>query len=577
MAVLAQELEWPQWFVDLRHEATHMRLPSLHVLRCAAKEAVFLLFERFWRPQQECLERRGRGRIQRLGQPTSSTPRVRDRQLVDRRLRALVSLTGRKRKQPEPLAATAGSESMPSDAGELVSEHSAAAMLGAMTAAEEVAVTVAHGLAALAVDEARVLERVLATTLAGRPSHDGREARAVQLLCAESSDNFALRLAREVATKALGWSAGVVLEPASDSRPSLRNISDVSASDWSKDGAEGGDDGVGTIVDEVEADRMLCWLEALLSTPGRSGGDPHEAPFATALRSLAPWLRRAAMRRVVTAASAAASGAAALQAHLGPPPQMLASRAARVWEALDAHGVDAGARHFAKLCSGTAFLGQHQEPQDQNSGSAQPVLEEVEAFLCARKAKRASAGTAEAAGVGAAERGTGGIGGAAVTQAREPWTAVGTFLDPRTLAVCCASERPPATARPARRGAPEESQSVHDEVTAAADLWRAWGSSLPSASAPAASAAASARARGSGPSSSRMTEAAAAAAARAAPPGGAAPTPSVDPFAKAEVEEDDGAVAAAKQVAGGAEDAEASFRALATSLFEGGLRPFGSE
>eukprot|EP00443_Scrippsiella_acuminata_P019019 CAMPEP_0115357142 /NCGR_PEP_ID=MMETSP0270-20121206/99991_1 /TAXON_ID=71861 /ORGANISM="Scrippsiella trochoidea, Strain CCMP3099" /LENGTH=77 /DNA_ID=CAMNT_0002779581 /DNA_START=23 /DNA_END=253 /DNA_ORIENTATION=- len=77
MSILAQELEWPQWFVDLRHEATHMRLPSLHVLRLAAKEAVFLLFERFWRPQQEMLERRGRGRVQRLGRAASGAPRVR--------------------------------------------------------------------------------------------------------------------------------------------------------------------------------------------------------------------------------------------------------------------------------------------------------------------------------------------------------------------------------------------------------------------------------------------------------------------------------------------------------------------
>lgn len=55
----AQGLEWPQFFVDLRHEASHQALPSLPVLRLAAQEAVWLLLERFWRPQLQQIEERG--------------------------------------------------------------------------------------------------------------------------------------------------------------------------------------------------------------------------------------------------------------------------------------------------------------------------------------------------------------------------------------------------------------------------------------------------------------------------------------------------------------------------------------
>merc|ERR1719217_1307132 len=55
---LAQDLKWPGWFVDIRHEATHKHLPALPLLRLAAKEALEQLLSRFWRPQLAKLNRR---------------------------------------------------------------------------------------------------------------------------------------------------------------------------------------------------------------------------------------------------------------------------------------------------------------------------------------------------------------------------------------------------------------------------------------------------------------------------------------------------------------------------------------
>ena len=55
----AQGLEWPQFLVDLRHEASHQELPPLPLLRLAAKEALWLLRERFWQPQLLQIEERG--------------------------------------------------------------------------------------------------------------------------------------------------------------------------------------------------------------------------------------------------------------------------------------------------------------------------------------------------------------------------------------------------------------------------------------------------------------------------------------------------------------------------------------
>ncbi|KAG1436681.1 hypothetical protein G6F56_013456 [Rhizopus delemar] len=45
---IAQSINMPSWFVDLRHEGTHERLPSLSVLRRAAIQAVAWLHDRYW-------------------------------------------------------------------------------------------------------------------------------------------------------------------------------------------------------------------------------------------------------------------------------------------------------------------------------------------------------------------------------------------------------------------------------------------------------------------------------------------------------------------------------------------------
>jgi len=93
----AQNLEWPQLFVDLRHEASHQRLPPLPLLRLAAKEAVWLLVERFWRPQLlQVAERGGRASAQAAPAGSGKAPeRTRGARTLDRRLKALVQSAAR--------------------------------------------------------------------------------------------------------------------------------------------------------------------------------------------------------------------------------------------------------------------------------------------------------------------------------------------------------------------------------------------------------------------------------------------------------------------------------------------------
>jgi hypothetical protein len=46
--VIARQLGLPPWFVDIRHAATHLKLPSLTALRSAAKQAVGWLHDHYW-------------------------------------------------------------------------------------------------------------------------------------------------------------------------------------------------------------------------------------------------------------------------------------------------------------------------------------------------------------------------------------------------------------------------------------------------------------------------------------------------------------------------------------------------
>ena len=52
---LAQEVDMPASLVDLRHESTHNRLPSLALCRLAAQQAMLWLHEHYWIPQRSSL------------------------------------------------------------------------------------------------------------------------------------------------------------------------------------------------------------------------------------------------------------------------------------------------------------------------------------------------------------------------------------------------------------------------------------------------------------------------------------------------------------------------------------------
>ena len=52
---LARELELPVMLVELRHECTHNRLPSLSTLRLAADQALLWLHQYYWQPQRAVL------------------------------------------------------------------------------------------------------------------------------------------------------------------------------------------------------------------------------------------------------------------------------------------------------------------------------------------------------------------------------------------------------------------------------------------------------------------------------------------------------------------------------------------
>lgn len=52
---IAQQLNLPIWFVDLRHSATHQDLPSLAALRGACEKALDWLYQRYWLPQMNSL------------------------------------------------------------------------------------------------------------------------------------------------------------------------------------------------------------------------------------------------------------------------------------------------------------------------------------------------------------------------------------------------------------------------------------------------------------------------------------------------------------------------------------------
>ncbi|KAI9911111.1 hypothetical protein PsorP6_008811 [Peronosclerospora sorghi] len=64
VSTLAQRIGIPLWIVDLRHESTHNQLPSLSVLRFAARHLLAWLQVNYWEAQEDLI----RGQVYRLGQ-----------------------------------------------------------------------------------------------------------------------------------------------------------------------------------------------------------------------------------------------------------------------------------------------------------------------------------------------------------------------------------------------------------------------------------------------------------------------------------------------------------------------------
>ncbi|CAK9082384.1 unnamed protein product [Durusdinium trenchii] len=306
----AQGLEWPQFFVDLRHEASHQNLPSLPILRLAAQEAVWLLVERFWRPQLQQIEERGAAKTQRM-------ERVRGSRTLDRRLKALISsitaagstLTHRapKKRKRAKLTETLREEE-PEDHAEMKAEHASA--LVHETAKE---------LSSLAPDEGRLLARLFDTVMKKDPHPDQREAKALQLLCETCSENFALRFMREVLFRAVGLQTPN-RDVAPDNCPSLRNICDRFDSEPGLDMEEASPE---------ESEKMMLWLWSLLSLPQPE--DAQRSRLQQALRSLLPALRHRMLKQMAGNSE-------------------MASRASTLWRALQSESIDDGAGLFASLC-----------------------------------------------------------------------------------------------------------------------------------------------------------------------------------------------------------------------------------
>ena len=56
VASVAAGIGIPDWIIDIRHEGTHKSLPCRERLRMAAQYAIYWLEEKYWKPQNQCLE-----------------------------------------------------------------------------------------------------------------------------------------------------------------------------------------------------------------------------------------------------------------------------------------------------------------------------------------------------------------------------------------------------------------------------------------------------------------------------------------------------------------------------------------
>mmetsp|Transcript_84005 Transcript_84005/g.166842 ORF Transcript_84005/g.166842 Transcript_84005/m.166842 type:complete len:627 (-) Transcript_84005:69-1949(-) len=432
---LAEKLAWPRWFVELRHAATHQDLPTLPVLRLASQEALFLLFERFWRPQLDLVEQRGHGvRTDHQGR-TDMRPVLppRDVRLLKTRLKGLTKAASSKRK-----ATVLNKANGARPQASLAEVTGPCSSIQADDDQDQVDIR-ARLLAELAPDESRLLKQVFETTLAGEPSDDGREVRVLDSLCEHCSDNFVLRVARQLVDRAL-LSNDARWEPVADGAPALRSICD-SCSDRPRVAALAADPEDGF----EEAERMLRWIPALLA---HRGAPKEEARLLRALSDLSPLLRRSMLQRLTEAAAV--------------PPQhradALAERAVRLWHMFREAGIDRGADFFISVCSG--WLAKRRIPpapqpgtavsEEQAATSAVPVgptFETIETAVRALKQRRSTKAMDTA------------------TVTHEPWTAIGTMIDQTTLDIHCWPER-------------SESKA---SIEAAAGLWRAWAEEDPTA------------------------------------------------------------------------------------------------
>lgn len=323
--MLAQDLDWPQWLVDLRHEATHNRLPSIMVLRLAAKEAVWLLSERFWRPQLAQLEQRGKGK-------EGAAPR--DSRLLDRKIRAMSRL----------MAADLAGETHESS--------------GKKDAAP--ALQAAQDFASLAADESRVLARLLSSTLAGEPNQE--QAHMVRLLCIYCSDNFAARLARHILLGSLGLPSPK-LESAADNAPSLRNLTDGNSRCQEVQKLEFKES-----LSDCETSQWFRWLQALLqpaATTGTKRPRSDSGRITQHLTEVAQHLQPLVL-----------DGIAALLQEGGGAEQRskdLQSRASYLW------------RYLAECRVGHSFSLHLLEAQEGAEPTSEPTLEEIHALLKRRR------------------------------------------------------------------------------------------------------------------------------------------------------------------------------------------------
>eukprot|EP00928_Gymnodinium_smaydae_P048426 TRINITY_DN32378_c0_g1_i1.p1 TRINITY_DN32378_c0_g1~~TRINITY_DN32378_c0_g1_i1.p1 ORF type:complete len:607 (+),score=85.09 TRINITY_DN32378_c0_g1_i1:33-1823(+) len=394
---LAKELDWPQMFVDLRHEATHQRLPSLPMLRLAAKEAVWLLFERFWQPQLALVESREIGRA----------PMPRDKRTLGKRLRRLVAVSATKKRRVPPAVAPAAAE-VASKADESlvpVAMDPRAEAVAAKQQEEEVLKAVRE-LADLGADESRLLQQISETMLTREPSGDLRELRAIDSLCARSSDNFALRLVRIIAGGALGFpdlAASPLTAP--DGSPSLRNICDLCYGD-----ARPALKGVTPELSAAFSGRMLRWLHAIAAPPSTksSQGTPR---LRRALSDVAPLLERFVFRTLVACVACPSedkdTGDHVLGSSTLPERRTLMERLARLRSAL----VDMGVLSTeAKVCN------------DEGSSKEALSMEKVQALLRATKEQRTDSDVCDRMSQGIV------------------WTDVGTTFDPETLQIRCRRE-----------------------------------------------------------------------------------------------------------------------------------------